>query len=107
MSKQTTIPITEIMLSLGCIGAVEIIITSFFWHQIMKDNNLILFRPGELFAQMGMIGVLVGILGGIVYFFGSIINHFQKKKKIGKLPSTLFGLFVVEFFWVVYLGMGV
>lgn len=102
--RKYKLPINEILLIFGCIGAAEIIITSFFWHQIITEESLMLFRQGYLFAQLSMIGVLIGLLGGIVFFCRYIIRLFNGKEKIGLLATSLFLLFFAEFVWVVFLG---
>jgi hypothetical protein len=105
--RKSKLPINEILFILGCIGAAEIIITSFFWHQIMTEKSLMLFRPGHLFAQLSMTGVLIGLLGSIIFFYRCTIRLFKEKEKIGLLATSLFLLFFAEFVWVVYLGTGV
>ena len=95
------------MLALGCIGTSEMIIASFFWQKIMNNQNLTLLHPGELVAQLSALGNLIGIVGVILFLFRVVINFFQKKKKIGWLLTGLFFLFIVEFFWVAFLYMGV
>ena len=95
--------IVEVMLGLGCLGFLEMIIASFNWHTIMKNNSFLIFRPGKIGAQIAVFLLIVGLFG----LLPRVSGLFNANKRSLKIRNILALVFILEFIAVVYLYQSV
>ncbi len=81
----------DILLTLGCLGVIEMIVVIIFWEQIIRSRALKLLHPDQPLEVLAVLAVVAGLIGLFNYAFGLFTE--TKDKRV--LRNYLAGVFIV------------
>ncbi|MEM7026904.1 MAG: hypothetical protein AAF410_01625 [Pseudomonadota bacterium] len=103
LNKKGPVGIVDIMLMLGCLGAIEMLIVIFFWADIALNDSLKLLRPDQPLETLSLIAFILGFVGLFNYAFGLFTDMAKPFIYRNKLAlAFVFTSLALGFCYVIY-----
>ena len=103
MKTKGPLGIVDLMLFLGCLGAIEMLIVIFFWADIALNDSLKLLRPDQPLETLSLIAFILGFVGLFNYGFGLFTEMVKPYKYRNKLAlAFVLTSLTLGFCYVIY-----